>query len=162
MKRLPRLALVDIDGVLANDSHRVQYALERKWGDYFAPERMKADTVWPQGQALIKRLLAEGWQVEYLTGRRDDRHTLTFDWLIDNGYPWAGLHTRPFSVTKPLANLKSEFVGKALDSGRFRNVVLFDDDPEVIRLVQHDHGAEHGVHCTWHVKQKALVKTAVA
>ncbi len=162
MTTLPRLALVDIDGVLANDSKRVQYALSRTWHEYFKPERMKADTVWPQGLKLINNLQNAGWQIEYLTGRRDDRHVLTFDWLLANGYPWAALHTRPFSVSKPLANLKTEFVGKALDSGRFRNVVLFDDDPEVIRRVQDDHGLEHGVHCTWHIKQKALVKTAVA
>jgi FMN phosphatase YigB (HAD superfamily) len=159
----PKLALLDIDGVLADDRHRGHYAEQRMWFMYFDSERMAADGIWPQGRRLYQRLRRQGWQIRYLTGRREDRRNITTLWLRASGYEVS--HTPSMRATgdpTPLANLKLERVRLLVDSGDYSKVVLFDDDPEVIRLVHERLGVQYAVHCTWHVKKKALVRAALA
>ena len=159
----PRLALLDIDGVIADDTHRVEYALKKQWYMYFDHARMGVDGVWPQGRKLYHRLRWTGWRVGYLTGRREDRRVVTELWLRANGFSVKRAPTmRAFAQSMPLANLKTEYLRKLIESGKYSKVVLYDDDPEVIRKIHAELGEEHGVHCTWHIKQKALVKTALA
>lgn len=157
----PKLALLDIDGVLADDRHRVRYAVERLWYLYFDSERMAADAIWPQGKRLYQRLVRSGWEIGYLTGRREDRRNITTLWLRAAGYDASRAPSmRAVGDRTPLANLKVERLRHLIDSGDYRKVVLFDDDPEVIRLVHERLGTEYAVHCTWHIKEKALVRTA--
>lgn len=156
-----KLALFDIDGVLANDTHRVDHALNRNWDKYFDKNLMASDGVWEQGRSMIEDKRAEGFTIAYLTGRRDDRREVTEDWLLENNFPWGRVIMREWDYYDlRLAELKALVVGKLVDSGKFEDVVLFDDDPEVIQEVQEEVGISHAVHCTWHVKQKALVKSA--
>lgn len=161
--RKPKLALLDIDGVLADDRHRVHYAIVRNWYSYFHPELMARDGVWPQGRALYERLLRQGYQVSYLTGRREDRRGVTTLWLLANGFDTRhAVRMRSTAISLPLANLKAERLRELIEGGDYREVVLFDDDPEVVRLVHEQLGPQHAVHCTWHVKQKSLIKAAKA
>lgn len=80
-----RLALLDIDGVLANDTHRVDHAINRRWVSYFDPKTVAKDGVWEQGHELAQRLVDEGWTVAYLTGRRSILRLTTEAWLDANG-----------------------------------------------------------------------------
>lgn len=155
-----KLAFFDIDGVLANDTHRVKFALKRQWFSYFDTERMAADKVWQQGTQAVEDAIKSGWTIAYLTGRREDRRTVTEDWLDEHGFPPGRLVMRRFSQTMPLANFKEEYLRKVVSTGNFSDVLLFDDDPEVIRLVQEQLGEAHAIHCTWHKKKKAMVKVA--
>jgi hypothetical protein len=156
------LAIFDVDGVLANDEHRVQYALDKKWFEYFKPERVAQDALLQDGFNLLHDLVDDGWHHEFLTGRRDTLRETTEEWM--DGYKIASgrLGMRRATQTMPLANFKAGYISRLLDSGNYRRVVLFDDDPEVVRHVQATFGAEHAVHCTWYIKKKALVKQAVA
>lgn len=157
-----KLALLDIDGVLANDTHRVHFALEREWAKYFDPERVAQDAVWQQGLDIARQLKDEGFVVGFLTGRREDLREVTEDWLLDNNFPFGRVTMRRADQKMPLANFKVEYMKKILASGHFDSVVLYEDDPEVIRLVHEVLGEQSGIHCTWHIKQKALVKAATA
>lgn len=153
------LALVDIDGVLANDDHRVEFALAKEWAEYFNEDRMAADPVLPQGRMLVENLIADGWDVEYLTGRREDRRETTRSWL-DAEHFQHPLNMRPAGMKKVLAVFKAEYLAKLLADNPGRRVVLFDDDPEVIRYTREAVGAGYAVHCTWHTKKVALVRAA--
>lgn len=158
-----KLALFDIDGVLADDRHRVQYALERDWPNYFNKHRMFQDDLWPEGVSLLRQKQEEGWEIGYLTGRRRDLYWTLVAWLATKDLPLAEeefFFMRPVGKKVPLANLKVEILQKLIASGKFEEVVLFDDDPEVIRLVQEKLGYEYASHCTWHIKETALVKKA--
>lgn len=122
---------------------------------------MYADTVWPQGRALYERLIADGKAVQFLTGRREDTRDVTQRWLDDQGFQ-GPLNMRPLGVKVPLSQLKSEFIRNLLRDTTVTSVVLFDDDPEVIRVVTAQCGEGYARHCTWYQKPKAMVREATA
>lgn len=155
---MTRLALFDLDGVLADDRHRIQFALDKEWAEYFAPERMAADGVHPQGAAMVKTMQNLGWTIGYLTARRWDTRDVTEAWQLANGFPPGLLIMRSADRTMRAGDYKSLEVGELIGTGDFDYLVLFDDDPEVIRTVGSAHGEQHVVHCTWSVKPDALVK----
>lgn len=159
-----KLALIDIDGLIADDDHRVHFALDKKWTDYFKPELVVKDTVLPEGYDLVMQLQEAGWEIAYLTGRRETLRGTTENWFDFYGFPFGRLTMKTYaqSGTVRLADYKGDVIQKIIDLNRFDEVVLFDDDPAVIEHVQETFGEAFGVHCAWYIKKKAMVKLAVA
>lgn len=170
-----KLALIDLDGVLADDRHRVPFALAKDWPAYFDKDRIFSDPVYDEGRALIEQQIQDGYQIEYLTGRRSAVRDVTEAWLDANGFPRARVNMREpdwyrhgrlaFTPTWPeftLSEFKAKFMTDLLSRGQFDRVVLFDDDREVVRLVQERLGATSAVLCEWSVKPEAMVKLATA
>jgi hypothetical protein len=80
------LAVLDIDGVLADVSARVAHVQRRPkdWAAFFAA--MADDPVLPEGRALAHRL-AQDHDVVYQTGRPAAYAQVTRDWLDRHGMP---------------------------------------------------------------------------
>lgn len=161
-----RLAVFDIDGVLADERHRTGYALARDWASYFEPERVAKDKVWPQGRRAYEDELMAGADVAYLTGRREDLRRPTQKWLRKKGFDDKAelIMRHPRHSTSggwPLGRLKAEimFELSVIYDGR---VTLYEDDPAVCATVRLRVPAARVVHCTWHVKPERLVRRAVA
>ena len=126
----PRLlAVVDIDGVLADVRHRLHHVRGRPkdWRAFFAsaPE----DPVLAQGLDTVRRL-AEVFEVVYLSGRPEHCRADTETWFERHGVPEGRLLLRPLGDHRPARLVKVE----ALDRlSRERTVaVLVDDDPMVL------------------------------
>lgn len=155
------LALWDIDGTLADDTHRVHFAIARQWFSYFDAKRMADDSPFSVPISVVQIMDSMGWEIAYLTGRRTDRRQVTQEWLERHQAPNPfSLMMRGFADSMPLAEFKVQQIRRVLASGQWDRVVLFDDDPEVVRLVQKNFGQEVAFHCTWHTKPKELVKAA--
>ena len=153
-----RLAMVDIDGVVADDRHRVHHAMSRAWGDYFS--LMPRDGVWPQGRELHDAVHVTDWDLSWLTGRREDTRPMTRDWLQRHGFDHrAPLIMRKLHDRRKLPELKALIVREALYV--YDEVVLYDDDPLVIEAVQSVPGAR-AVWCGWHTKPNRLVQRGAA
>lgn len=157
-----KLAIFDIDGVLADDRHRVHYALDKQWYAYFDEKRMAADDVWPQGREYVRVAEELGYVIAYMTGRRQDRRDVTEGWLDYHGFPMGRVIMRTTSDTMPLANFKLKRMNLLAETTSYDDMVLFDDDPEVIRVVGEVFGGRSVMWCTWHKKEKALIKAATA
>lgn len=164
-----RLALVDLDGVLADDRHRIQYAIDKDWDEYFLPERILADDPWPEGQEMVARLVAEGFVVQYLTGRWSSLRTVTEEWLDRNGFPMRRLTMReplwhPQNLSEHggwpsmrLGEFKVDYIARMRQSGGYDAIHMYDDDPNVIEAVQAHFGSESGTLCTWSIKPTEVV-----
>jgi hypothetical protein len=153
-----RLALVDIDGVLADTRHRDEYAVRRDWGTYFY--LMHLDGVWPQGVELLDNLELCGYDLAYLTGRREDTRAVTRRWLKKNGFPKLPLIMRREDDRAKLAHLKAGVVADAFllyPDG----VVLWDDDPWVVEEANRVR-AGAGRRTTWYVKPESIVRRGTA
>jgi hypothetical protein len=122
------LAVIDIDGVIADVRHRLHHVAARPkdWRAFFdaAPD----DPLLDEG-ARVVRALAEVHEVVYLSGRPEVCRAATLAWLTHHGLPPGDVHLRPHHDRRPGRFYKVE----ALDGlSRTREIaVLVDDDPLV-------------------------------
>lgn len=123
------LAVIDIDGVVADVRHRLHH-LDRRpknWGAFFAAAG--EDPPIPEGVARVASLL-DGHDVVFLTGRPERLRRTTEAWLERHGLGGLPLVMRRGGDFRPARKAKAEELSR-LAEGRSVALVL-DDDPEVI------------------------------
>ena len=127
------LAVVDIDGVLADVRHRLHH-IERRpkdWGGFFRaapldpPLRIGLETV---------RRLAEVCEVVYLSGRPEHCRRDTETWFAAHGLPPGELLLRPRGDSRPAKDVKVEALRRLRD--RAPVTVVVDDDAAVLEAVR--------------------------
>lgn len=122
------LAVFDVDGVLADVSHRVHHLQQRPpdWDRFFQDARH--DPVLPQGVELLREAAGD-CDVLYLTGRPERLRTDTLAWARAHDLPEGELVMRGDRDRRPAALAKP---GWLADASRGRVVaVVVDDDPGV-------------------------------
>jgi len=126
------LAVVDIDGVLADVRHRLHHLQRRPkdWRRFFA--EAEHDEPHPEGLAVVERLRADH-EVVLLTGRPRHLADATRAWLARHGLGDLRLVMRPPGDSRPAAVVKVERLAE-LAAGRTVAVVV-DDDPLVIEAM---------------------------
>ena len=127
------LAVIDIDGVLADVRHRLHFVTARPkdWDGFFgaAPD----DEPLPQGLARAWEL-ADTHGVVYLTGRPERCRADTEIWLAQHGFPPADLVMRPDDDRHPARLFK---VGQVRRLERSDGVdLVLDDDPKVVDAIR--------------------------
>lgn len=122
------LAVFDIDGVLANVSHRVHFLehSHQDWGGFFGAAWR--DPALPEGVALVAQA-SQDCEIAYLTGRPEWCRRATHDWLLAHGFPDGTLVMRGNHDHRPARKAKPPMLRK-LAKGRVVAVVV-DDDFEV-------------------------------
>ena len=122
------LAVFDIDGVLADVSHRVHFLEQRRkdWGAFFGAA--VEDDELPQGTALVHEAAKE-CEIAYLTGRPEVCRQDTQEWLHAQGFPAGSLVMRPNRDHRPARAAKPPMLAQ-LAAGRVVAIVV-DDDLEV-------------------------------
>ncbi len=122
------LAVFDIDGVLADVSHRLHFLAGRRkdWDGFFAAA--VDDPALAPGLALAAESALE-CEVVYLTGRPERCRPDTLDWLARHGLPDGPLHMRSGTDRRP-ARLAKPPLLQRVARGRVVAVVV-DDDPAV-------------------------------
>jgi hypothetical protein len=122
------LAVLDIDGVVADVRHRLHH-IERRpkdWGRFFTAAT--DDPALEPGVRLATDL-AQRHEVVWLTGRPSWLRAVTSEWLERHDLPGRELHMRARSDYRPARLFK---LG-VLDTLRLREIAAFvDDDSEVI------------------------------
>jgi hypothetical protein len=123
------LAIVDIDGVVADVRHRLHHLEGRPkaWKAFFAAA--SRDTVHPEGAAIVERLAADH-EIVFVSGRPAHLRRLTTTWLEANGMGGHALVLRRGSDFRPAAVAKRELVDE-LAQERTIGIVV-DDDPRVV------------------------------
>ena len=122
------IAVIDIDGVLADVRHRVHY-LEpprKDWGAFFraAPK----DPLLQVGYDTVQQL-SEVFEIVYLSGRPEHCRRDTERWFARHGIPDGELRLRPHRDMRPARLFKVEQLRHL--SRRAPVAVLVDDDPDV-------------------------------
>jgi phosphoglycolate phosphatase-like HAD superfamily hydrolase len=127
------LVVFDIDGVLADVSHRVHHVQRRpkNWAAFFAAAA--ADPPLPEGIALAREL-AGAHPVLYLTGRPESLRRVTQRWLQRHDLPSGRLLMRRSGDFRPARFLKRDVL---LDLHEREGVhAVVDDDPSVVSALQ--------------------------
>lgn len=126
------IAVVDIDGVLADVRHRLHH-LERKpkdWDAFFAAA--VADPAHEEGLAVARRL-AEDHEIVFLTGRPERLRRATVAWLARHGLDGHELRMRPNGERRPAAQVKLRVLQELRRRGTV--AVVVDDDVDVLAHV---------------------------
>ena len=120
--------MFDIDGVLADVSHRVHFLENgrKDWGSFFG--NAIHDGVHPEGRDLITQA-AQDCEIAYLTGRPDWCRRDTTHWLTRHGFPDGTLVMRRSGDRRPARLAKPQLL-RHLAKGRVVAVIV-DDDLEV-------------------------------
>ena len=127
------LAVIDIDGVVADVRHRLRF-LDRRpkdWDAFFAAAEQ--DLPLDVGVQRVTAL-AEGHDVVWLTGRPERLRKATTAWLSRHGLPSGPLHMRGNRDRRPARTFKLGQV-RRLAADRIVAVVL-DDDPAVVAALK--------------------------
>lgn len=127
------LAVVDIDGVVADVRHRLHHVEGRpkNWHAFFAaaPDDPPID----DGVAYVRQL-AERHELVFLTGRPERCRRDTEDWLAAQGLGGHRLIMRREHDRRPARLTKREELRRL---SRDRDVaVVLDDDPEVVATLR--------------------------
>jgi hypothetical protein len=130
-----RLAVVDIDGVVADVRHRLHLVEQRpkRWDEFFA--LASADPPLEEGVGLVHELAAEH-EIIWLTGRPERTRRLTEAWLAEHGLPAGLLLMRPDRDYRPARFTKREELRRL--RRRREIAVVVDDDPEVTATLAED------------------------
>ncbi|MDX6323983.1 MAG: hypothetical protein QOK15_337 [Nocardioidaceae bacterium] len=123
------IAVVDVDGVLADVRHRLKHLDKRPedWDAFFraAPEDP------PLGAGIeAARRLAEVCEIVYLSGRPERCRADTVAWFERHGLPRGQLLLRPRRDFRPSKDYKVTVLREL--SERAPVAVLVDDDPAVL------------------------------
>lgn len=122
------VAVVDIDGVLADVTHRLHYVAKRPkdWDAFFAAA--VDDPPLPEGLAVAQEL-AERYDVTYLSGRPERCRRDTEKWFSTHGVPAGELLLRRPNDRRPARVTKVEILKRIAATRRV--ALLVDDDFEV-------------------------------
>jgi 3-deoxy-D-manno-octulosonate 8-phosphate phosphatase KdsC-like HAD superfamily phosphatase len=127
------IAVIDIDGVVADVRHRLHHIEGRRkdWDGFFGAAA--DDPPHPEGIAIVQTLAADH-EIVYLTGRPERLRTVTEAWLDANGIG-GRLLMRGARDRRPAAQMKLEVV-KQLARGRTIAMVV-DDDSAVLAAMRY-------------------------
>jgi uncharacterized HAD superfamily protein len=123
--------IVDIDGTLADVSHRLHHirGKRKKWQKFFA--LMSEDK--PVKEVIDKVAeLAKTHNIYIVSGRPEDYRAITEEWLDLHEVPYNALYMREAEDHRPDDIVKQEILDKHFDSGRIKLVI--EDRPRVIRM----------------------------
>jgi len=127
------LAVIDIDGVLADVRHRLVHLDKRPkdWGSFFRAAAKDA----PLAEGLdAARRLAEVYEVVYLSGRPEHLRGDTEAWFRRHDVPPGELHLRPRNDFRPAREFKVSMLRRFQE--RAPVAVLVDDDAAVLEAAR--------------------------
>jgi hypothetical protein len=127
------LAVIDIDGVIADVRHRLVHleTKPRDWDAFF--DGIPDDQVLPEGRGVVDRLAADH-DLVYLTGRPERTRPATEAWLRRHRLPRGQLVMRRDGDRRPARQAKPSLL-RGLAAGR-QVAVVVDDDPEVCAALE--------------------------
>src|SRR5689334_18289776 len=126
------IAILDIDGVVADVRHRLHYLQSRPkdWMSFF--RAATADPPIIQGLELAHEL-AKDHDLVWLSGRPQWSAAMTGRWLTQHGLPAGELHLRPSRDRRPARLFKLDVLRQLSR----RDIAAFvDDDPDVVEAAQ--------------------------
>lgn len=147
----PSFAVFDIDGVLADVSHRLHHLRGRRknWHGFFSDAG--DDPVLDEGRTRVLAAAADH-AIVYLSGRPERMRRLTEQWLRRHGLPAGAVVLRPNRDRRPARLLKPQLVAEVARAGEVAFVV--DDDDAVCAALRR--AGYRVLHAQWATESAAL------
>lgn len=127
-----KVYLFDIDGTIADLSHRLHHILStpKDWKSFFAG--CHADGPIPHIIEMARDLSAAGKGIVYVSGRSDQCRSQTAAWLLGNDLPAGQLYMRKEGDHREDNIIKLELLEQLRADG-YEPILAFDDRNSVVR-----------------------------
>ncbi len=136
------VVLCDIDGTIANLSHRLHFVrnfdnkddFKKDWKSFFTS--LKDDSLRKSTLELLKGFHKDGYEIFFITARPDEYRKETQKWLDDNleNLPYVSLFMRRSGDHRDDVDVKKDMYNKYFKNMNVHAVI--DDRPKVIRMWQ--------------------------
>lgn len=141
-----RLFLIDVDGVLADNSSRLQYLKDKDYDNFYDAAKVLEDIPLPQSELITDAINALGWrekEIAVVTGRPERLRKTTQYWIDCNtklyGLNYNLSRFRKDDDHRKSDVVKAEMVSQILDETKeigIEEVVIIDDDPTNVVAMQ--------------------------
>lgn len=139
--------IFDIDGVLADCSHRLKYIKGEKkdYDKFYSYSEVVMDRIIQDGKKLLESLELTLDSTDYIgivfvTARNEKCYGATEAWLASNLDAYHEMFMRPENDWRPAHEVKEDLIKKHIG---FENILFaFDDDDKINEMY-----AKHGVMC---------------
>ena len=123
------IAGIDIDGVLADPTHRLHHLDQRpkNWSAFFADAHLDAPLA--AGLTAVNELMNAGIQIRYVSGRPRYMADQTRSWLARHDLPDGPMHLRPARDYRPAPELKLSVYQELAQEFEIHQIL--DDDVRV-------------------------------
>lgn len=130
---MERCYLFDIDGTLADCSHRLHHITQtpKDWDAFFSA--CSGDSPISHMIALAIALKDNDQQLVFVSGRSDACRAATEEWLNDQGLPTAPLYMRNAGDHRDDDVVKGELLDQIL-AGGLEPIMAFDDRARVVKM----------------------------
>ena len=131
MTSTPKDVIVDIDGTLADCTHRLHHVRgkRKRWKKFFA----SASQDKPRLEVLAHvRELAKQHTIHLVTGRPEEYRQQTLKWLAHYRVPFNSLYMRESGDHRPDDVVKQDILDLCFDKSKIELVI--DDRPRVVRM----------------------------
>lgn len=125
--------IVDIDGTLADCSHRRHYVetKPKNWAAFYAG--IADDTPVPIVRDLIEDWRRRGAEALLVSGRPDEHRLTTLRWLEKHGVEVRDLYMRRTGDYRPDTDVKREIYFNQIEP-RYRVQLVLDDRASVVKM----------------------------
>jgi phosphoglycolate phosphatase-like HAD superfamily hydrolase len=131
-----RIVIFDIDGTLADASHRTHLVREKpkNWPRFF--DLMVHDPVHEHVATFLRMLVdfPDKYEIILVSGRGEEYRKETEGWLEKHGLTYRALYMRPAKDSRGDDIVKEEIYKRELEPHKNRILCVFDDRPRVIRM----------------------------
>lgn len=130
------ITCVDIDGTLADCTHRLQYAKgdTKDWKKFF--DGIPHDTLRTEVAERVDMCRQAGHPIILVSARPEDYRATTEQWLKDNGIEYETLIMRRSGDKRDDVDVKQDIYERYLK--KYHIVTWFDDRPKVIRMLRNN------------------------
>ncbi len=128
------LVIFDIDGTLADITHRLHFIKgegKKDWDAFHAA--CVEDTPIPEIIMVAQTIARTSHQIVLMTGRMDTVRSETVKWLDEHEVPLASLYMRKAGDYRPDHEIKRQFLAEIRSSG-FTVILAFDDRQQVVDM----------------------------
>lgn len=125
--------IFDIDGTLADCTHRLNYVLKDKKDWDIFHKSASEDTPILETIECAKALKQAGYEIVIVTGRPESSRGITEKWLLDNGIEFIELFMRENWNHVPDFQLKKEIYENKIQD-KYEVLGIFEDRKNVVEM----------------------------
>lgn len=128
------LVCFDIDGTLADVSHRVKYWREKPKNWNMFKSEMVNDTPIEPIVKIARDLAEQGHNIILCSGRSEESRKVTIEWMNKHRIPFAKLYMRAEKDYRGDDIIKKELLDKIIEDWGKAPDIVFDDRPRVVKM----------------------------